>query len=203
MTDPSIWPNVVTAVATLAAGFGGVSLPLRHGNRRFVLEQQDRVRADQRQAAVDLLHAGYEWVVEARAMLRYLSTEPDIRKLEKSPFMGSYREREAEFRRRLVTARVVVTESGVAATVRTLSGFYDEMPSLFHGLMGAERDSRGVPVPEPVAKLWVVITQAEEHLQEIEAAALERFSRPATPPARRRFRLWRLKAVTAAGSSST
>lgn len=203
MADPSIWPNVVTAAVAAGATLTGVSLTLRHGNRRFVLEQQDRVRADQRQAAVDLLHAGHEWVVEARLMLKYLSMEPDIRKLGDSSLMSTYGEKEAEFRRRLVTARVVVTELQVAASVRTLSGFYGEMPGLFHGLIGAERDPRGVPVPEPIAKLWIVIVQVEEHLQDIETAALERFSQPPTPPGRKRFRLWRREPVTAAGSSST
>ncbi|MFI9811491.1 hypothetical protein [Saccharothrix variisporea] len=187
MADPSIWPNVVTAVATLGAGWGTVTLTLRHNNKRFALEQQDRIRADQRQAVVDLLHAGHEWVVEARAMLRYLPIEQDLQKVGDSPFMSAYNEKETEFRRRLVTARVVITEPGVAATVRALSGFYGEMPNLFHGIMNAERDPRGVPVPEPLAALWIVILQAEEKLQEIETAALERFSKPDPPPAPRRF----------------
>lgn len=203
MADPSILPNVVTAVATLAAGFGGVSLTLHHSNRRFELEQQDRIRADQRQTVVDLLHGGHEWTVEARAMLTVLSTMQDLRAVGDLPIMTTYEEKEAEFRRRLVTARVVITEPEVAATVRTLSGFYNEMPNLFHALMGAERSSEGVPVPEFVAKPWIVIVQAEQLLQEIETAALERFSQPATPPAGKRFRLWRRKPVTAAEPSST
>ncbi len=69
--------------------------------------------------------------------------------------------------------------------------------------MGAERDSRGVLVPEPIAKLWIVIKQAEEHLQEIETAALERFSRPPTPSPHKRLRPWRRKPATVAEPSST
>ncbi len=118
MADPSIWPNVVTAVATLAAGFGGVSLTLRHGNRRFELEQRDRWHAEQRQAVVELLHVGHEWTVAATAMLMCIAITADEKKIGDSSEQREYRAKREEFGRALVTARLVVTEPDPNGAVR-------------------------------------------------------------------------------------
>ncbi len=84
-----------------------------------------------------------------------------------------------------------------------MSALCADMPKAFLTAMRSSRGRDGRADEDAVNIGRIMIDEAEEHLQKIEAAALERFARPATPPARRRFRPWRRKSVTAVGPSST
>lgn len=191
MADSSIWPNVVTGVATLAAGLGTTGLTLHNNRKRAVLEQQDRLRADQRQVVVDLLHIGHEWAHAADSLLLYVARVSDQQQVSDSEYATTYSEAQAEFRRRLVTARVVVTEPGVAAAVRVLSGLYDEMPKLFTKVLRGERDHRGIVTQEMRDQAYGMFLRTREQLAAVERAALERFSQPPARRTRRWLRPWR------------
>jgi hypothetical protein len=140
---------------------------------------------------VDLLHIGHEWAHAADSLLLYVAQVSDQEQVSNSEYAETYREAQAEFRRRLVTARVVVTEPAVAGTVRALSGVYDEMPKVFDKVLKGKRVPSGLAAPETVSDARLMLLMAREQLAAIERAALERFSQPPARRTRRWLRPWR------------
>ncbi|WP_434447737.1 hypothetical protein [Lentzea sp. E54] len=152
-------------MATLAAGLGGVSLTLRHGNRRFELEQRDRWHAGQRQAVAELLHVGHEWALAANVMLMRIAITANEEAIADSSEQRKYRTKREEFGRALVTARLVVTEPGPNGPVRALSTLYADMPMAFRKAMRSSCDKHRRADEVAVDLGRIMIDEAEEHLR--------------------------------------
>lgn len=103
--------NLITGVATLAAGLGTTWITGRNTRKRDKDAKAERYRVEQRQAIIELLDSFTPWVRHARGVLfASLLEKPSVGNTDD---LDQYAVTERRFGKALTTTRLLITDADV------------------------------------------------------------------------------------------
>jgi hypothetical protein len=167
----NLWPQTITAAATLLAAFGVVLLTQRHARRIRDDDRDEDHKAIQRAAVVDVLDWGHKWVIAVQGQIMMIATVTDAVEMTNTWTWNRGLEVGDQYQRALVAARLTVTTRRAASLINALST-KRELEEFTAPIFRSTRE-KGKADAELVGQALGFVDQYKRALDELEAAAVK------------------------------
>jgi len=178
--------------ALLAGGFAllGVRWTQRHAAEQRRLDRLEDRRVEQREALVEVLATGREYVTSLQAVMLGASVPRDDVNFANSPGVDAHGPLDKAHRRSLLTARLLVRDPRILEHVTRLSLVLDKLPEQIKPLQDSARTRRGPADAETVGRAFAAPSAYGKGLDELERLTRERVvDDPREGPRRWRHRI--------------